>query len=116
MSRQKQRRSQNAASLISPSRVTRLCAHVISMNPAGQPVICYSYARACYDAQGDFTANYCALHCKVHGHCPECGETLTQAEKDDPDDHGRCARHRPHDPGDEWWDDDDEDWPEEDYE
>lgn len=105
----KWRKAQNAASLISPSRVVKLCVHVIDANPSGRKVQCYAYARACYDAQGDYVGNYCPTHAREHGHCPTCGETLTQAEKDDPDDLGRCARHRPHDPGDEWWDEDDTD-------
>lgn len=72
MSRASQRRSQNAASLIRPSMIVKLCAD------------CGAYAIACYDGELNRVANYCAQHAREHGYCPQCGNVLTQAERDDP--------------------------------
>lgn len=83
MSRASQRRSQNAASLIRPSMVVKLCQE------------CGAYGRQCYDEQGDRAGIYCGKHCQEHGHCPECGETLTKAEAADPENEGHCSRHQP---------------------
>lgn len=77
MSRANQRRAQNAASLIRPSMVVKLCAD------------CGAYAIACYDGELRHVADYCQQHAREHGYCPACGNVLTQAERDDPDNDGR---------------------------
>jgi len=83
MSRQKARKAQNAASLIRPSMVVKLCAD------------CGAYAIACYDGELNHVADYCPKHARKHGYCPECGNVLTQAERADPENsNGYCAAER----------------------
>jgi len=80
MSRQKERKSQNAASLIRPSMVVKLCQD------------CGAYAIACYDGELNRVGNYCQKHAMARGYCPLCGNELTQAERDDPNNPaGFCA-------------------------
>jgi hypothetical protein len=79
MSRQNERKAQNAASLIRPSMVVKVCAD------------CGAYAVGCYDMEQVKVGDYCPQHAKERGFCQHCGSELTQAEKDRADLGGYCV-------------------------
>ncbi len=69
MSRANSRRSQNAASLIRPSMVVKVCAD------------CGAYAVGCYDMEQVKIGDYCPQHAKERGFCTRCGSQLTELER-----------------------------------
>ena len=87
MSRRKYRQAQNAASLIRPSAVVKVCqAPLIE----GSTFKCGAYAIACYDGELNHVTDLCFHHRQVQGYCIHCGNALTDAEKQRKP-HGYCV-------------------------
>lgn len=72
------RKMQNAASLIDPRKLVKLCAHI----DAQSGLTCGAYAIACYSFEYEHVADYCTRHAYAHGFCNHCGNELTQREKE----------------------------------
>jgi hypothetical protein len=69
---------QNAASLIDLRKLVKVCAHV----DAQSGLTCGAYAMACYSMELEHVADYCKRHAYAHGYCSNCGDELTQREKE----------------------------------
>ncbi len=103
------RRMQNAASLIDPRKLVKVCAHI----DAQSGLTCGAYAIACYSMELEHVADYCKRHAYAHGFCSNCGNELTQREKEFTNkllcDACKARAARPISRiGDDWEDDDDE--------